>query len=91
LAAGCSQISRWYSRTKATRHATRSGRPRGTTRPAIWEEYRAIIQQHGKFSDFEYVERFRFYGHARQAYAIVAIRETAPYGNIILTKGLVKE
>jgi L-fucose mutarotase len=65
--------------------------PGDSSRPTIWEKYRAIIQQHEKFSDFEYVERFQFYERARQAYAVVATSETAPYGNIILKKGLVRE
>jgi L-fucose mutarotase len=62
-----------------------------STQPTIWEEYRQIIQNHEKFSDFEYVERFAFYERARRAYAVVATSETAVYANIILTKGLVRE
>lgn len=65
--------------------------PGDTTKPAIWDEYRRIIQRYEKFTDFEYVERFAFYERARQAYAVVATSESAPYGNIILKKGLVKE
>jgi len=65
--------------------------PGDSTRPAIWEQYRGIIQQYEKFGDFEYVERFAFYERARQAYAVVATSETAAYGNIILKKGLVKD
>ncbi len=65
--------------------------PGDSSRPEIWDGYRAIIQQHEKLTDFQYVERFAFYERARQAYAIVATSETAPYGNIILRKGLVKE
>jgi L-fucose mutarotase len=64
--------------------------PGDSSRPAIWEEYREIIQRHEKFSDFEYVERFAFYERARQAYAVVATSEGAAYANIILKKGLVK-
>jgi L-fucose mutarotase len=64
--------------------------PGDTSRPAIWNEYREIIQRFEKFSDFEYVERFAFYERARQAYAVVATSEGAAYANIILKKGLVK-
>ena len=64
--------------------------PGDSSRPAIWEEYRQIIQRHEKFTDFEYVERFAFYERARQAYAVVATSEGAAYANIILKKGLVK-
>jgi L-fucose mutarotase len=62
-----------------------------SSQPTIWEEYRQIIQNYEKFSDFEYVERFAFYERARRAYAVVATSETATYANIILTKGLVQE
>ena len=65
--------------------------PGDTTQPTIWEEYRQIIQNYEKFSDFEYVERFAFYERAKRAYAVVATSETAVYANIILTKGLVRE
>ena len=65
--------------------------PGDSSRPAIWEGYREIIQRHEKFSDFEYVERFAFYERARQAYAVVATSEGAAYANVILKKGLVKE
>ena len=34
---------------------------------------------------------FAFYERARRAYAVIATSETAPYGNLILTKGLVTE
>ncbi len=65
--------------------------PGDSTRPVIWEDYRSIIRRYEKFSDFEYVERFAFYERARQAYAVVATGESAPYGNVILKKGLVRE
>jgi len=65
--------------------------PGDSTKPQIWEQYRGIIQKFEKFTDFEYVERFAFYERARQAYAVVATSENAPYGNIILKKGLVRE
>jgi L-fucose mutarotase len=65
--------------------------PGDSTKPAIWEQYRGIIQRHEKFTDFEYVERFAFYERAKKAYAVVATSEAAPYANIILKKGLVRD
>lgn len=65
--------------------------PGDSSQPAIWEDYRKIIQRYEKFTEFEYVERFAFYERARQAYAVVATSETAIYANIILKKGLVRE
>ena len=37
---------------------------------------------------FARVERMAFYERARQAFAIVATGERRPYGNLILTKGV---
>jgi L-fucose mutarotase len=65
--------------------------PGDDTKPAIWEEYRTIIQNSGEpFQDFEMVERFAFYERARRAYAIVATSEQALYANVILKKGVIK-
>lgn len=52
--------------------------PGDSTLPAIWEDYRGIIQRYEKFSDFEFIERFAFYERARHAYAVVATSESAP-------------
>jgi L-fucose mutarotase len=58
--------------------------------PTIWDEYKRIILASGElFTDFEYVERFDFYGRARKAYAVLATGETSLYANIILKKGVV--
>ena len=65
--------------------------PGDSTKPQIWEQYRGIIQKFERFNDFDYLERFAFYERARKAYAVLATSENAPYGNIILTKGLVRE
>ncbi|MHC4762517.1 MAG: L-fucose mutarotase [Planctomycetota bacterium] len=65
--------------------------PGDKIKPTIWEKYRAIIKNSKeKFSDFEFVERFAFYGRAKKAYAVVATSEAALYANIILKKGIVK-
>ena len=65
--------------------------PGDTYKPVIWDEYRALCDNHDHFNDFEYVERFAFYERAKQAYAVIATGETALYANIILKKGVVKE
>ncbi len=65
--------------------------PGDPTRPAIWDQFREIIQRYEKFTDLEYVERCAFYERAKRAYAIVATSEPAIYANIILKKGLVRE
>ena len=37
------------------------------------------------------MERFAFYQESAKAFALVQTGETSPYGNIILTKGVVFE
>jgi L-fucose mutarotase len=62
-----------------------------TTKPVIWDEYRAIVKKHESgFTDFEFVERFAFYERAKQAFAVVSTGEGALYANIILKKGVIK-
>ncbi|MDR1598989.1 MAG: L-fucose mutarotase [Oscillospiraceae bacterium] len=58
--------------------------------PAIWSDYRAIIERHAPGTRIETVERFAFYERARKAYAIAQTGETALYANVILKKGVVK-
>jgi len=55
-------------------------------------EYRTAMTDAGVAAgvSIERVERFAFYERARSAFAIVMTGETAIYGNIILTKGLVR-
>jgi L-fucose mutarotase len=63
--------------------------PGDKTKPAIWEQYRAVVKASGeKSSDFEFVERFAFYERAKKAYAVVATSEKALYANVILKKGV---
>ena len=63
-----------------------------TVKTPIWDEYRKIIQaseESEKFNDFEFIERFEFYGRSRKAYAVIATSEKALYANVILKKGVV--
>lgn len=67
--------------------------PGDPVKTPIWDEYRQIInatEESEKFDDFEYIERFAFYGRAKKAYAIIATSESAQYANIILKKGCIK-
>lgn len=64
--------------------------PGDDVKPTIWEDYRKIIEESKeKFSDFESIERFKFYERAKNAYAVIATSESALYANIILKKGIV--
>lgn len=64
--------------------------PGDNVKPTIWEDYRKIIEESKeKFTDFESIERFKFYERAKNAYAIIATSESALYANIILKKGIV--
>lgn len=57
--------------------------------PAIWSDYKRIINDIEGDKNIELVERFDFYDRAKKAYAVVATGETAIYANIILKKGVV--
>jgi L-fucose mutarotase len=56
--------------------------------PEIWQSFKSYIQHyHPDFKEFELIERFEFYKHARNAYAIISTAEKTGYANIILKKG----
>ncbi|QJC52684.1 L-fucose mutarotase [Paenibacillus albicereus] len=59
--------------------------------PAVWERYRELLRLHERREvGIAELERFAFYERAGRAYAVVATSEPAPYGNLILTKGVVR-
>jgi L-fucose mutarotase len=60
------------------------------TVPTIWNEYEEIIKKSGEsFNSFGFLERFRFYNRAKEAFAVIATSESELYANIILRKGVV--
>lgn len=60
--------------------------------PAIWDDYRRIIQKaEPDHCKIEFIERFAFYERAKKAYAVIATGETAIYANILLKKGVVSK
>jgi len=64
--------------------------PGDNIKPAIWKEYRKIIKDSKEpFTKFEFIDRFKFYDRAKNAYAVIATSESALYANIILKKGVV--
>ncbi len=60
-----------------------------TGEPPIWADYRQKIG--AAFPDYQIksLERFEFYDHSKDCFAIVQTGETALYGNLILKKGVV--
>ena len=48
-----------------------------------------VISKHCKGVSITPVERFSFYDEARSCFAVVQCLERRPYGNIVLTKGVV--
>ena len=58
--------------------------------PTIWEDYKRVIKQREGDRAIQFIDRFEFYEHARNCYAVVATGETALYANIIIKKGVVK-
>jgi L-fucose mutarotase len=58
----------------------------------IYDEFRSLLAKHetGSAIAIGALERFKFYERAKAAFAIVATSETRLYGNIILTKGVIR-
>lgn len=60
-------------------------------RPSVWDVYEEIWNEAEKDTGpvaVRTIERMDFYEHTPNVYAVVLTGETALYGNIILTKGV---
>ena len=55
----------------------------------VTDALKATIVKHCPGVSVTPCERFAFYDEARSAYAIVQCLERRPYGNVVLTKGVV--
>lgn len=55
----------------------------------IWDTYAAMVEKHQPGTRIGYVERFRFYDLAKQAYCVIQTGESALYANVLLQKGVV--
>lgn len=59
--------------------------------PEVWDEYENILSKHeGYVVEIEKLDRNLFYDESEKAYAIIKTTETSLYGNIILTKGVIR-
>ena len=58
--------------------------------PELWDTFRSVLRAHGYAAEPEMLEREAFYTRSRKAFCIAATSEAKQYGNIILTKGIVK-
>lgn len=59
-------------------------------RPVVWEMYRSLFDEAGeKDKDFLFLDKPAFYERARNAYAVVATGEAAPFSNLIIRKGII--
>jgi len=55
------------------------------------KDFQAIINQTANApGDIQSIERFAFYEHARQSFAVVQTGERRLYGNNILKEGVIK-
>ena len=62
-----------------------------TARQPIFDEFEALIAKHeGDRFKLSSLERFKFYDHVKDCYALVATGEPRLYGNIILQKGVIR-
>ncbi len=80
------RVSARHLRAKPGRDDADGGRPSGGT-PAV-QDFANTLQRYGGEAP-DTLERFAFYEAAKQAFAIVQTGERRPYGNIILTKGVI--
>lgn len=62
----------------------------GDQPPAIWDEYAQTLAKYEPQAHIEHIDRFDYYDRAKQAYAVIATGEMAPYGNILLKKGCIR-
>ena len=62
--------------------------PSADALPSAVEEINAVLHRHGA-AEAAGLGRHEFYAAAEQAYAVVATGERRPYGNVLLTKGVV--
>jgi L-fucose mutarotase len=70
---------------------TDSDQASGMATPAIWGEFDTVMKnEFGPDTELAKIERFEFYERSKKAYAIVQSGEERIYGNIILSKGVVK-
>ncbi len=60
-------------------------------RQPIFDDFDALIAKHeGDRFQLASYERFKFYDHVKECYALVATGERRLYGNIILQKGVIR-
>lgn len=55
----------------------------------VIEALKAAIAEHCEGVNLRAIDRFQFYGESRTCFAVVQTLERRPYGNVILTKGVI--
>lgn len=58
--------------------------------PPIWQEIRKTVDKYEKDIQIGFEERFAFYERSRKAYATLQTGESALYGCVLLTKGVIR-
>ncbi len=65
--------------------------PRDRADPQVERGYREVIDRYyPDTAPIHFMERFAFYDRAREAFAVVMSGDTAKYGNIIITKAVIR-
>ncbi len=64
------------------------GKPKES--PPIYSLFQEVIDKHEKGFKIARIERLKFYERAKTCFAIVATGERRLYGNLILTKGIIR-
>lgn len=70
---------------------TDSDKAAGMPTPVIWGTYTEVLQKHYDADvQLGLLERFAFYEKAKNAYLVIQTGEERQYGNLLLSKGVVK-
>ena len=62
----------------------------GMETPETWKEYTKILGERHENFELGKIERFNFYNRTKDAYAVIITGEERIYGDLMLTKGVVK-
>jgi L-fucose mutarotase len=79
----------YFVESAAEHMAPQDGAPLPDAGAEVIEAAATTVAKHADGISLDPVDRFEFYSRARKCYAVVQTMERRPYGNVILTKGVV--
>lgn len=69
---------------------TDSDKESGAPAPAMWQVFEDKLKGQDGMGKLGKIDRFELYECAKNAYVVIQTGEMRPYGNLVLTKGVVK-